>query len=507
MKINLRKVAIYALFVFVGACSEEPIEENSFGNLTGKVIIKGDNTPLPNVKISTTPISTTIFTDAEGNFEFEEIEIGDYSVQAELNEFTTAFEGAAVLAGKTSNIVIELDSLEASNLIPLAPTLLSPEDGTEDIGTEVELVWSSSKNDDDEISYTVELRNGESNDIITYNDIRDTTLVVDNLPIGKNFIWQVSAKDEVNDAVESAIHSFFTKDGKDNRFFYVRNISGNNVIFSGGEPDEDSEEDEFNQNELQLTNSGTNSYRPRKNNNVDKIAFLRSLGGETHLFTMSIDGSGLKQVTQDVPVAGFRQEELEYTWAQNGAKLYYPNFNKLYSINQDGSGNEIIYQVAETVLISEVAVNPSNNLVVIKTNDLNGYNARIVVIDVSTDTEQEVVIEGENGALGGLDFSIDGNRVLFTRDLAGIENNDYRQLDSRIFEYNLTTDETLEINTTKATGTNDLDAKYAPDDGTIIFVNTSNDGISERRVYRTIQDTQLGERQTLFTNAKMPNWE
>lgn len=508
MRNCMQELLFYVIIlIMVGACSEEPISESTFGTLTGKVVAKGDNTPLPNVKISSTPVSTTVFTDVDGNFEIREIQIGEYSIQAELSEFKTAFEAANILEGKTVNIVFELDSVEVNNVAPLAPSLLFPEDEAKNIGTRATFTWSSSQNDEDEIKYTLELRNGASNEVAIYDDLNDTTLVVDNLAIGKNYFWQVTASDGVNADVKSPLAGFSTDGGTSNRFLYVRNMDGNNVLFSGGEP-VGSEDGELNQNELQLTPLNTNSYRPKKNNTVDKIAFLRSVGAETHIFTMNTDGTEVTQVTQSVPVAGFRQDEIEFTWYDNGAKLYYPSFNKLYSINADGSGLEVVYTTASGVFISEVAINPANALVVIKTNNLDGYNARIVVVNVNSDTEVEVVSNGQNGALGGLDFSADGNKVLFTRDVSGVQNPEYRQLDARIFEYDLSANSTSEIDTGKDSGTNDLDPKYSPDDGSIIFVNTSNDGISERRVYRTVDTSNDNiRREALFIDAIMPDWE
>jgi len=498
-------LTIGALILFA-ACSEEPVDENAFGTLTGKVVTNGENSPLANVKISSNPVSTTVFTDAEGNFEISNIQVGEYSVQAELAEFQTGFEAASVLQGKTANIVFELDSISVNNLAPLSPRLLFPQDGAEIIGSEAEFVWSSSKNDDDEINYSIELRNGSTNEITTYSDIKDTTMLIDNLAIGNNYFWQVSASDGINTPVQSELGGFVINNGASNRFLYVRNIGGNNVIFSGSEPISELD-DELDQNEVQLTSSNVNSYRPSKNNAVNKIAFLRSVGAETHIFTMNSDGTGLNQVTGNVPVAGFRQEELEYTWYDDGAKFYFPNFNKLYSINQDGSGIEMVYSIASTSLISEIAVNPVNDLVVIKSNDVNGYNAKIAVVNVTTDTEIEVVISGGQGGLGGIDYSADGAKVLYTKDTSGVQNTGYRQLDSRIFEYDLAANTATEIDTDKDDGTNDLDAKYSPDDGSIIFVNTSNDGISEKRIYRTRDNLGFDRREAMFTNAFMPNWE
>ncbi len=497
------------LFLFLGiillmtACSEEPVDENIFGSLSGKVVAKGDNTPLVNVKVTSNPVSNTVFTDGDGNFEISAIQVGEYSFQAELADFQTAFEPAIIVEGQSATIVFELDSLQVNNSAPQSPLLLFPKDGVENIGSEVQFAWSSSANDDDEIIYSLELRNGATNEIKLFEDLRDTTLVIDNLSIGKNYFWQISADDGVNTIVKSALGSFATNDAAANRFLYVRNIAGNNVLFSGSERIDNNEEG-VNQNEIQLTTSTSNSYRPAKNNTVNKIAFLRSVGAATHLFVINADGTNMKQVTSTISLAGFKQDELEYTWAENGAKLYFPNFNKLYAINPDGSGIALIYEL-ENEFISEVAVNPTNDFVLLKTNDVAGYHARIIVVDLAGDAVQEVVAS-QVGALGGIDFSADGTKVLFTRDVSQVENVDYRQLDSRIFVYDLLSDTTTEIDTGKEAGTNDLDAKYAPDDGAIIFVNTSNDGISERRIYRTTENVD-GRREVLFTNAFMPNWE
>lgn len=504
MKFRITIFFLVTILAITG-CSEEPVDENIFGSLTGKVVSKGDNIPLENVKVSSNPFSTTVFTDVDGNFIIDEVQIGEYSFQAELKEFQTAFEAINVLEDKTVNIVFELDSLSVANLSPVRPILFFPEEGAENILAETEFIWSSSNNDDDEISYTLELRNGATNEIVLYEEIIDTTLVVENLLIGQNYFWQVSANDGVNVSVESSIRGFATKGNETNRFLYTRNIDGNNVIFSGGEP-LGLQPDDGNQNQLQLTGSNFNSYRPVKNSTLNKIGFLRTLGTETHLFVMNSDGSNLTQVTRTVPVAGFRLDQLEFTWYDNGARLYYPNFNKLYSINHDGSDLRIEYEVAAGTFISEIAVSPATSLVTIKTNDSNGYNARIVLVDVNTDVEQNVIVSGGGGALGGLDFSLDGSKILFTRDISGAENTAYRQLDTRIFEHMISSGINAEIDTEKVSGTNDLDPKYSPDEGSIIFVNTSNDGVSESSIYRTY-DNNVARKQLLFTNATMANWE
>ncbi len=49
--------------------------------------------PLENVKISTNPTSSIVFTDSDGNFEIQDVLVDDYSVQAEKDGYLTQFEG------------------------------------------------------------------------------------------------------------------------------------------------------------------------------------------------------------------------------------------------------------------------------------------------------------------------------------------------------------------------------------------------------------------------------
>ena len=57
----------------------------------------------------------------------------------------------------------------------------------------------------------------------------------------------------------------------------------------------------------------------------------------------------------------------------------------------------------------------------------------------------------------------------------------------------------------KPDGSNDLDPRFSPNDAEVIFVNTSNDGISARKIVKiTLQDNG---RTDLFPDAEMPDWE
>ena len=449
MKIIFNIIINSFLILSVVSCSEDTINENGLGTLEGTVVKEGDNTPIENAKITTTPASTTVFTNSNGEFIINNIPSGQYSVQAEKDDFITAFEAANIVDGITTNVVFELEISTANNRPPEEPTLIFPGDNASDVDLIVEFKWSSLDPEEDPIIYALEVRNSTSDEVFLFENLQDTIYTLEGLRLGETYFWQVEATDDINPPVQSNISSFTTIDESSNRFYYVKSVNGNNVIFSGSDQGDDT-----NYNEFQLTSSDKNSFRPRKNNTNNKIAFLRTEGSETHLYSMNTDGSEVNQLTSSIPVAGFRLDELDFSWYQDGQRIYYPNLNKIYSINSLGTGTTLVYEAPQGVFISEIDTNEFNNLILIKTNDSDGYNTRIVIINPDG-VEQNVIIEGEPGALGGIDFSIDGSKVLYTRDVSGSENIYYRQLDSRIFQYDINADTTNEIDTGKPTGTND----------------------------------------------------
>jgi len=491
----------FVILAFV-SCGEDTINENGHGTLTGTVVKKGDNTPIVDVKITTNPASSTVFSNEDGEFIINDIATGQYSVQAEKDEFLSSFEAATIADGVTVNVVFELDISTANNRPPEEPTLIFPIDNATDVDLIVEFKWTTTDPDDDPIEYSLEVRNSTNDEILLFENLEDTIYNLEDLRLGETYFWQVSASDDINPPVQSAFSSFTTIDESSNRFYFVRKEGDNNVIYSGSDQGED-----VNHNEFQLTSFDKNSFRPRKNNTTNKIAYLRTDGSETHLFTMNTDGTEINKLTNTNPVSGFRQDELDFAWYQNGQRIYYPSLNKIYSISSSGTGNTLVYEADQGVFISEIDTNEFNDLILIKTNDADGYNARIVIIDTDG-VEQQVIIEGELGALGGIDFSIDGSKVLYTRDVSGSENNIYRLLDSRIFEYNINGDTTIEIDTEKIEGTNDLDCKYSLDNGSVIFMNTSNDGVSQKNIYKFIfDDGEETNKVLIFTDASMPDWQ
>ena len=492
----------------IAACSENQIDGSRTGSINGKVVAQGTNSNLENVKISTNPSSSTTFSDIDGNFVLSNVEVQTYSVQAELSGYVTTFESVTVVEDEASTVAFEMITSNANNQPPTTPILAFPEDLATEVSLEVEFAWESSDPDtNDELTYELELRNGSTNEVQLYNTAQDTLYVASNLELSTTYFWQVRVNDGINDDIVSLVSQFTTITVPDNPFFIVKEEAGNSIIYSGKESFTDGNGISINVDLLKLTTVNNNSFRPRANSLLNRVAYLRTVGGSTHLFMMNSDGSNKTQVTSSIPVSGFRADHLDFTWAQNGSKLYYPNFDKIYQINTDGSGVSQIYQTTDGSFVSEIQETPfDSDLLLIKTNTSNGYNARIFTVRLSTGMEETVVAENFPGALGGMDITANGDEIVYTRDVSGSQNSSYRQFQSRIFVFDVASLTSTQVITEVISGENDLDLKYSPDEGSIIFTRVSNNVGAIPRII-SYQFNVTTEESLQFSEASMPDWD
>ncbi|MCS4305073.1 MULTISPECIES: carboxypeptidase-like regulatory domain-containing protein [unclassified Chryseobacterium] len=503
MKTLIKILSIFILTFCLFSCNEDLVEQAQTGILKGKVVKRGSNVPLANVKIFTNPTTQTVFSGTDGSFEIAAMPIGNYSVKAELSGYITSFQSVNMQnQNQLVTVVFEMDDDTSLNSPPTAPQLLSPIDNAVNQPLSVELTWSATDPDTaDVLKYSLTIKNNLDTNVIQVNDLKANHYTLSNLKFGVSYFWQVSVSDGIHQPVLSLIGKFTTNTVPANRYHYVRKLNGNFVIMSSDEQG----------NSFQFTDSSYNSWRPRKNNNAGLIAFLRTEGGSTHIYTANPDGSNPFKVTT-VPVAGFNTYEMDFAWSTNGKEIIYSNFNKLYRINKDGSGLALVYTTPDGSLISECDWSYDGSKIAIKTNDYNGYNANIYVIDMMGNT-LKTVLSGSVGASGGLNFSVDGQLLLFTRDISGYQDGsgNYRQLDSHIFIYNLTNDSVSDISveSEKTMGTNDLDPRFSPNNAQVIFMNTSNDNISQRNVMTIDLNSNLTDlsRAALFNNGEMPDYE
>lgn len=503
MKTLIKILGIFIMIFCLFSCNEDLVEQAQTGTLKGKVVKRGSNVPLANVKIFTNPTTQTVFSGTDGTFEITAMPIGNYSVKAELSGYITNFQSVNMQnQNQVVTVVFEMNDDTSLNSPPTTPQLLSPIDNAVNQPLSVELTWSATDPDTaDVLKYSLTIKNNLDTNVIQVNDLKVNHYTLSNLKFGVSYFWQVSVSDGIHQPVLSQTAKFTTNTVPANRYHYVKKLNGNFVIMSSDEQG----------NNFQFTDSSYNSWRPRKNNNAGLIAFLRTEGGSTHIYTANPDGSNPFKVTT-VPVAGFNTYEMDFAWSTNGKELLYSNFNKLYRINKDGSGLTLVYTTPDGSMISECDWSYDGSKIAIKTNDYNGYNTNIYVIDMMGNV-LKTVVSGSAGATGGLNFSVDGQLLLFTRDVSDYQDGsgNYRQLDSHIFIYNLTSNAINDISSEseKAMGTNDLDPRFSPNNAQVIFMNTSNDNISQRNIMVIDLNSSMTDlsRSTLFSNGEMPDYE
>ncbi|NBL65243.1 hypothetical protein GV828_08550 [Flavobacterium sp. NST-5] len=492
---NITQFLGLSLLFFLVSCSEEKIEGLDYGSVSGRVVTANTFLPLANAKVFSSPNSSTVFTDDDGRFVIQGVVTGDYSFQAQKDGYITKYEGVTVTINNNTEVVFEMELSATNNRPPDTPVLTAPNDNAENLPLEVTLKWEATDVDNDSLTYEVIVRNDINDEVLRFSDLTEKTLLLTNLSFGTKYFWQVTSSDGTNPPVLSATRSFKTTSFPQTRHLFVKKIGENNVIYAGNETG----------SQVQLTSPQSNSWRPRKNVATNKIGFIRALGSQNHIYTMNPDGSGVFKVTNAVPIAGFNSAYLNFSWNNSGSSLLYANFNKLYRINANGSGLTQIFQTPDGKFISEVDWSYDETKIALKVNNAAGYECEIYIINQNGNIINNV-ISGVNGAIGGLNLSVTGQKLIFTRDISGFENQNYRQLDSRIFQHIISTNTTTEINVEKPTGTVDIDVRYSPNEADLIFVNTSNDFLSERRVQKYTIGTPTS-RVTLFTNAEMPDFE
>ncbi len=492
------KILSMVIFFATISCSEDTVDLETLGSLKGTVVKKGTNEPLENVKISTNPASSTVFTDENGKYQIDNLVSGNYSLSAERDDLLAEIEAISIISDKELEVVFEIDIKTSGNKPPNSAVLHLPADNAVDVSPlEAKLVWSGSDPENNELTYVISVRNQLNSEVQRIEAIKDTTYTLTNLSYDVKYTWQVSSSDNINKPVNSPISVFKTASPPGNRLFFTRIENGNSVIYSS---------DESGGTIIAVTSKFKNSFRPRRDIHARKVAFLRSVGSQVQLFTMDEDGSNERQVTSKVGVSGFNLEEIDFSWDSYGARLLFPNQDKLYSINADGSGLNLVYQTSDGNVITEIDKNDNSNTIALKTNNLQGYGVKIFTIDGGK-TVTNTILKGDlKGAAGGINLSVDGTRILYSRDVSNSETGDYRILDSHLFVHNIVDGTTIDVSENKPSGTNDLDGRFSPNEADIIFVNTSNDGISVKNI-QTMSIVGGVVRRTILKDSEMIDWE
>ncbi len=522
----MKKIIHYVSFwlctlIILFGCEPTTFNPNAVGRITGTVILEDLVTPVKEVLISTNPTTNLVLTDENGNFSLDSIPFAAYSLRASKDGFIDELVTVDITETNKRDVTIVLRELLATNQRPSIPSQPSPQDQADSVGLNVVLSWSSADPDDStNVTYDVFLINGETALTQIGSSIRDTFLAVDDLHYGKTYFWQVIASDGANEPVNGPVWSFQTTPFPDFPIHFVREENEKFVIYASEGPPEDLTDLDPNQNgdvelvleSIPITSGQESCWRPRISPQRDKIAYLSRVGGQTHLFTMNRDGSERFQVTQSVPVSGYDEEELDFSWSPTGDQLIYMNFGQLFKINRDGTGLSLFAETPVGWAFTEV---DWGELVIgVRVREINPYSSVILFFSPFKGVPPDTLLTqqgGQNsGRIGGPNLSPVVESFLYTRDIVGSTNSlQGRQVNAHIFEvsgdaFNTTFDISAVTTGLNIDGFNDLDAIYNPTGSQIIFVQRINDESEHGDIYITTLDGT--SRFKLIEKARMPDW-
>ena len=484
------------MMVVVSSC-EKTIELHDFGTISGQVLDANDNSPVAGVSISTSPASSTVITDADGRFKIDEVPVGEVIVTAKKIEYRQATATLNLQVGKESIATIMME--KSSGYFQPGGTFRNPEPSNAATvqSVDVMLSWSfEQKNTTDSLFFDVKLfESNNTTPVHLAEGITDYKVEAESLKYSTTYYWQVVASDKDSVIAYSELWSFTTSVFPDNPLLFARATDGVFDIYTM---------DTLGGRLLQLTNGKSNiNWNPRVNQIANKVAFVSNRDFNTHIYTMNLEGSDIRKVTT-LPIAGNYNSGTGFCWSPDGSKLLYPHYDKLYLINADGTGLSQFATAPAGQNFTSCDWSAYTNKVVAQTTGNNPYDNEIYMMNANG-SGMEIFVDNLPGVIQNPVFSVDGTKVMFTRDLDGLNSPDGRQLNAHIILKNISDTTTIDLSQHKEDGTNDLMPRFSPDGAHIVYVNKRNTSLGVENIMTMRIDGSA--RKLVATDGTMPEWK
>lgn len=496
----LQSLAFLCL-LFCISC-EDTIDPVFEGAVSGTVVNRSGE-PLVNVSITTEPATEAILTDSSGNFTINRVPQGEYTITARKEEYKTETLRVRVRSNETSraDFIMGTGSGSGGSAAPHNP---NPSDTSDEQGTDITLAWSA-PSDDEELLYDVILYDAEGLGQTVATGISDTSITVEQLAYNTTYFWQVNSYISPDNQQKGPVWSFKTIELPQNLIFFSRNVNGNFNIYSQRLNDESEP--------LPIIREGGHEMYPMLSPNRSRLAYSSNQDGEWHIYRADNQGNNRQRVTS-LPIAGYHNNGRGFAWSPDGGRFLYSHYDRLYKIDENGSNLELVATAPEGRHWREVDWTAQNGgKIVALAIGTNVFDSEIYIMDADG-SNMTLLVENEPGQLGSPKFSVDGRRIVFTKDVSGFESElgENRQLDSRIFLMELATGTISDLSGSrsgnndyqKPNGSNDLMPSFSPNGAVVVFVNVSNDGLTPPDIY-TFNIDGTG-RQLVVENGTTPSW-
>ncbi len=489
--------------LWLTGCEDNPVEPVLYGKVTGTVRDARNNQPLANASITTTPATSSVVTDAQGNFELAGVPVGRLTIAASKADYRSVTVAVTVENEASVAVSIVLEKNLSANP-PTPPVRPAPADQATVAGPDVKLEWHPvGAKPSDSLRYDVVLyqgTNGSARNLLTNS--RDTTVLAKQLSYNTTYFWQVTVRTPGGSSARSPLWSFRTDAQPDNRYLFARTENGNTDIYSSNETGTTL---------TRLTTSAFVEYNPQLSPNRDRIAYTSNATGQFQIYTMNRDGSDSRQITMQ-PVDGYFNQGIGYRWSPDGGQLIYSSYNKLYRINRDGTGLTLLATAPAERHFREMDWTGQGNRIIVQTVGVSIYDSEFYLLNADGSNFTQL-IGNVPGRLDSPSFSVDGQRIVYTRDIDAFNDGNGRQLNAHIFTQNLDGSGQVDVssgsggtaNSTKPAGFNDILPHYSPNGAQLIFVQVSNVAQSVPEIFTA--DLNGRNRVRLFEKATMPDWK
>jgi TolB protein len=488
---------VFLLVLVQLSCTEDRIDPEITGHIKGYIKDTETNNPVVNVEISTNPATQVLLTNENGEFVLKDIEIGEYKILINKDQYENKMLNAKVKEDDTTfvNVMLKKKESATSTNPPSFTDNFSPANGATNISTSVDLSWQLSNTENtDSIKFDILLyrSNSQSHSKIATN-VGDTAFQVEGLNYNTVYYWQIIAKNKEGDTTHSEIQNFRTIPIPETAFFYSKKVDGNYEIMGYNIESGSS---------ARLTYNSYRDWAPKLNRTNNKIAFTSDSLVKNHIYIMAKDGQNIQKVS-DISVDGYNNYGNAFCWDDATGNIFFSHYSYLYRVNQDGTGLTNIATAPAGRHFREVDVSPNGEKIIAITIGEESYTSEIYIMDIDGSDMTEVIGDMD-GTIEAPSFSIDGKSILFTRDISGHEAIDGRQLNSHIFSYNFDTQDTTDLSANKPLGFNDLHPRYSNTGDKIVFVNVRNDNSTPPEIW--MMNIDGTNREELISNATLPYW-
>ena len=463
----------------------------SQGSLSGTLLDAISNTPVTGASITTYPPTLALITDAAGQFLLDSLPVGNYTIRAKKGGYQTDSVAVAVQQGKPTPVtMLFTPSNPTAFNVPVQP---QPALAAREQPSALTLRWSIQRpRADAELRYDVLLyETDQPHGRTIAEDLADTSLAVTGLAFDRTFFWQVVTKDAGGYRSVGDLWTFQTQPFPATTYLFSRHTDDGHEIFTAG----------TDTIPIRLTEDSRHDVFPRYGPHRQWIAYASTVNAQSHLYVMRADGTQSQRITE-LPLAGYHHEGGNFCWSPDGAYLLYGHYEKLYRINRDGTGLTQLATAPEGRHIKSIDWSEEAGLLVQTVgSDINDTEIYLAHQDGSSFTK---LVGNLPGRVESPLFSVDGQQVLYTHDVAGFENAIGRQLDARIF-LRSSDSTTVDLSANKPEGTNDTHPRFSPDGAYVIFENASNQEGAPKSVWR--MDLSGSNRELLFEDAETPDWQ